>query len=64
MKTYFIALDFYGHTINKFFSTIVEVDLKTQPLPDIARQLVISRFPDVKIDEVVIKVTCFNNIEV
>ncbi len=69
MKEYFIACElFYKNTsrynyINKFFSSIVSADLHEQRPFDIAKDLARRSFPELPIDEAIIKITAFNNIE-
>ena len=63
MKDYFIAIEFYNRNINKFINTIVNVDLKKTSLQEVAKQTIEDHFPDIP-EDMTIKITAFNNIEI
>lgn len=62
--SYFMAFDFYDSRINKFWSGIVEMDLTTDNMIDLAKERAKEALPHYDMSNVTIKILAFNNIEV
>ena len=63
MKKYFLAFDFHNRYIDKFYYGIVSADRNTKSLKELAKQIIKDNYSDICPEEVTIKVTAFNNVE-
>jgi len=63
MKKYFLAFDLYNKDINKFYFGVVSMDLGVRHLAEIAKEIISDNFPDISPEDVTIKITALNNIE-
>lgn len=61
---YFMAFDFYDSKINKFWSGIVDIDLRTENMIDVAKKKAKETLPYYDCENITIKIIAFNNIEV
>ena len=65
MKKYFISIDYWipGFICKNAYCTL-DVDLTRQSLPEVAKDVIKELDPDIDIDNEVIHITAFNNIEI
>lgn len=61
-RMYFISFDYWGKGYNKFFSTLVNVDITTENIQSVAIRLIRAEHTNINMEEVTIKLLAFNNI--
>jgi len=64
MKKYFLGFDFHNRNINKFWSGIIDMDLKDDDLLDVVKQVIKDNFHDDNCLDVTIRITNLNNIDI
>lgn len=62
MKNYFISFEYWNNDIHKWSWGIEIIDLEKTKLIDLAKIIIMKSDPEIKTDNLIIRITAFNNI--
>ena len=62
MEKYFLQFDFWNGDVNKFSSSILDVDISDVLLIDLCRDIVRDSFPGIDVYSLTIKINAFNKL--